>query len=473
MKNRLNFWYGIAAITIAALAVRVTWVFVARRDFELQGDDFFYHWQGRALADGLGFINPFAWRGLDELYPSAAHLPLYSSFLGAVSFVGGTSPLTHRLASCVLGAGAVLVVGLTARRIAGDRAGLLGAGIAAAYPMLWINDGMLISESMYALVIAGILLTAYRLWDEPSWTNTIVFGVALGLGLLTRPEAILLGPLIGVPFILARRPEWRPRLAKIAVAGAIVVAMLAPWLVRNAVKFSEPVYLTSGGGSVLQVANCDSTYTGQFLGYWDINCTTADRPPATEEQEQLLEDSEVPGLVYLLAQDPSDESIPDAEAREQGLDYIRDHLTRAPVVALARVGRVWGFYRPLEGIDYDVFFERRGRLPSEWGTGMYYVLLALGVYALVVMRRRKKPISPMIAIAIMVTFTVATSIGITRYRVSADVALTVLGGVALDAIWRWITARRQTPATPEPEPEPVAPNRSALLRLPRRRDRPA
>jgi hypothetical protein len=462
MRSRLTFRSGLAAITLVGLAVRVTWVLVARRDFALQGDDFFYHWQGRALADGFGYINPFAWRGLDELYPSAAHLPLYSSFLGVISFFGGTSPLTHRLASCVLGAGAVLLVGLTGRRIAGDRAGLLGAAMAAAYPMLWINDGMLISESMYALVIAGILLAAYRLWDDPSWKNTVVFGVALGLGLLTRPEAILLGPLIGVPFFLARRPEWRPRLAKIAVAGAVVVAMLAPWLVRNAVKFEEPVYLTSGGGSVLQVANCDATYSGRFLGYWDIGCTTADRPPATKEQEKLLEDSEVPGLVYLLAQDPSDESIPDAEAREEGISYIRDHLSRAPVVALARVGRVWGFYRPTEGIDLDVFFERRGRLPSEWGTGMYYVLLALGVYALIVMRRRKRPISPMIAIAIMVTFTVATSIGITRYRVSADVALTVLGGVALDALWRVVDGRRRHATPPPPEAEAPAESPAAV-----------
>ena len=28
------------------------------RDFALKGDDFYYHWQANALADGLGFINP-------------------------------------------------------------------------------------------------------------------------------------------------------------------------------------------------------------------------------------------------------------------------------------------------------------------------------------------------------------------------------------------------------------------------------
>ncbi len=67
---------------------------------------------------------------------------------------------------------------------------------------------------------------------------------------------------------------------------------------------------------------------------------------------------------------------------------------------------------------------------------MYYALVALSIYALVVMRKRRIPISPMIAIVVMVTITAAISIGITRYRVGADVMLAVLGGVGLDALWR-------------------------------------
>ena len=65
---------------------------------------------------------------------------------------------------------------------------------------------------------------------------------------------------------------------------------------------------------------------------------------------------------------------------------------------------------------------------------MYYTLVALSLYTLVWMRKRRIPISPMIAIVVMVTFTAAISIGITRYRVGADVMLAILGGVGLDAL---------------------------------------
>ena len=61
------------------------------------------------------------------------------------------------------------------------------------------------------------------------------------------------------------------------------------------------------------------------------------------------------------------------------LTTIEDHLTRAPLVAAARVGRVWGFFRVRQEVDLDVFFERRGHWPSWAGTWMYYALVALSV----------------------------------------------------------------------------------------------
>ncbi len=166
---------------------------------------------------------------------------------------------------------------------------------------------------------------------------------------------------------------------------------------------------------------------------------------AEREQEKLLHSKEFPGVAYLLAQDPRDESVSDVKARTKAIHYIEDHITRAPLVAAARVGRVWGFFRVRQEVGFDIFFERRGHWPSWAGTWMYYALVALSLYALVWMRRRRIPISPMIAIVVMVTATAAISIGITRYRVGADVMLAVLGGVGLDALWRLVRPARTAP----------------------------
>ncbi len=269
-----------AVIALVALAVRVSWVLIARRNFALHGDDFFYHWQANALADGKGFLNPYTWKALGRLEPSAAHPPLYSLYLSVYSWLGFTTPLAHRLASCLLGVAAVVVIGLVARRIAGDRAGLVAAGIAAVYPQLWINDGMLISESMYVLVIAVTLLLTYRLWESRRWTDAAWLGVAIGLSALTRPEAVILVPLLGVPFLFSRREPFARRLGTLFVIGGLCLVVILPWWVRNLTQFHDPTFLATGNGVVLQVSNCDGTYSGQFLGYWDIKCLTGDAPPA-------------------------------------------------------------------------------------------------------------------------------------------------------------------------------------------------
>ena len=449
-------WWWLFAIGGFALVLRVVWVLVARRNFALHGDDFFYHWQANALADGMGFINPLTWKALHRIDPSAAHPPLYPLYLAIISKFGGTTPLAHRLASTVLGAGGVVLVGMVARRIAGPRAMLLAAFLAAVYPMLWINDGMLVSESLYIPLVALLLLMAYRLWDSRSWLDAALLGGVIGLAALTRPEAVMLVPLVGLPFLFVKSTgDLKRRILVFLLIGATCLVVILPWWVRNLTTFEKPVFLATGHGSVLQSANCDQTYSGPYLGYWNIECITAGRPPANAEQEKLAQSKDFPGVAYLLAQDPRDESIPDEKARAKAIDYIKDHLSRAPLVAAARVGRVWGFFRVKQEVQFDDFFERRGHWPSWAGTWMYYALAGLSIYALVWMRKRRIPISPMVAIIVMVTFTAAISIGITRYRVGADVMLTILGGVGLEALWRLI---RPTPAAsvePERTPEPV------------------
>jgi 4-amino-4-deoxy-L-arabinose transferase-like glycosyltransferase len=436
-----TFVVGMAIATGLAAVVRVVWVLVARRNFRLHGDDFFYHWQANALADGLGFLNPYTWKGLDRLEPSAAHPPLYSLYLSVWSWLGFDTPLAHRLASCLLGVAGVVVIGLVARRIAGDWAGILAAGVAAVYPQLWINDGMLVSESMYVLVIAATLLFAYRLWRTRSWVDAALLGVLIGLSALTRPEAVILVPLIGIPFLFSRRDPFPRRMGTFLLIGGLCLVVILPWWIRNLTQFRDPTFLATGNGVVLQVSNCDETYSGEFLGYWNINCLTAGALPQNEVEERLFESDEVPGLVYLQANDELDDSEFDTAARERAFNYIEDHTARVPVVVAARVGRIWGLFRPTQNVDFDIFFERRGHWPSWTGAWMYYALLPMAVYALALMRRRRVPISPMVAIFAMVTITVAAAMGITRYRVGADVALAILGGVAIDGLIRHFRRR--------------------------------
>src|SRR5262249_61029458 len=106
--------------------------------------------------------------------------------LGAVSALGMRSVLFHQFWSCVLGTGAVVLIGLTGHKIAGPRVGLIAAGIAAITPSFWVNDALLMSEPLVLVVVALVFLLADRYRHRPSVGAAAGLGVAHGVPVLTR-----------------------------------------------------------------------------------------------------------------------------------------------------------------------------------------------------------------------------------------------------------------------------------------------
>ena len=69
-----------------------------------------------------------------------------------------------------------------------------------------------------------------------------------------------------------------------------------------------------------------------------------------------------------------------------------------------------------------------------WALDCYYVLMPLAIAGAVVLRRRRVTLYPLLAQALLATFTAATTFGVTRYRAGAEVAVVVLAALAVDAV---------------------------------------
>lgn len=441
--TRFGRW--LAGITAGGLALRVFWVLAVRPECGPDGtgeagcvailggvnDPLHFHLQGNHLADGHWFIDPLLFRATGEMMPSASKVPLFSSYLGVVSFFGGDTVLAHRLAACVAGAAAIVAIGLIVRLLAGPRAGLGAAAIAAVYPNLWINDVLLQAESLFAALVAGMILAAYRYWQRPALATAAILALTMGLTALTRPEGVMLAVVTGVPLVLRARPDWRLRFRDLAVLGLGGLVLLGPWLAWNQVRFDEPVFLSSGSGGVLSTANCEATYGGNLLGY-ATNCFD----PAPVAEEVGIDVDEVPAYLRTLS-----EVERDAYARDQGQAFIQDNLDRLPVVVAARVGRMWDVYRPGQNIVLNDSIEARGLQTSRVGVAAYFLILPLAIGGVAVLWRRRIPISPLVAAPLVVSFVAAVTYPATRYRVSADVALIVLAAVAIEVVVRrWYPA---------------------------------
>jgi 4-amino-4-deoxy-L-arabinose transferase-like glycosyltransferase len=431
MRARIRgFHVGLAFIALAGLGYRVWYVIHEQGRLTLYGDAAYYHWQANDIAHGLWFIDPGQYKWFGRITPSAGHPPVYILYLAAVSRFIGQSELTHRLASCLLGGAAIYVIGLIGRELFDDRVGLLAAAGAAVYAHLWINDEMLMSESAYVLTSALMVYWALRFWKRPTTGSAALMGFGIALAALTRAEAALLFPLLALPFALARKhPDWRTRVRYLVASFGAGALLMAPWVGYNLTRFDRPVVMSNGVGSVLMVANCPATYHGTYFGYWSLTCAEG---------------------VGTLTGDESDHEV---VWRKRGLDYIKAHEGRQPAVVAARVARMWDIWTPArihQGILFDGLIEGRGVWQTQLATDQYFLLLLPAIAGLVVLRKRRKPILPFVAIAGTITFTAATTFGITRYRAPVDAMMPVLAAVAVFAAIDAWKARRVANARPAP-----------------------
>lgn len=418
MKRPSTFGLALLAIALLGFAVRLGYVLALAVD-EFGGDAFYYHHQANHLADGSGFIEPLKAALQGAEVPSAYHPPLFPVVLAVASVVGAQSTFSHQIVNVLFGVATVVIVGLLAKRLCSAGAGLTAAVIAALHPGLWASDGLLMSETLFAALIAGGFLTAVTLVDSPSVPNALALGVVLGLAALTRGEGIVfallllaLGMVVGLQAV--------PTAARVRLLGIATVAMLIvvmPWIVRNLATFEHPVLLSTNAGATIGAANCPSAYTGWARGYFDMSCW--DQP------------------------NPEDESEADRYWRSRGLDYARVHSDQVPGVLAARVGRVWSLYRPMQMIEFDTNEGRRWPVGA-LGLSVYYWLIPFAVVGGVALWGRRRPVWPLLVPFPVVTLLAAAFYGVTRFRVSAEVSLVVLGAVGITAaVGR---ARRKTPA---------------------------
>jgi Gpi18-like mannosyltransferase len=90
-----------------------------------------------------------------------------------------------------------------------------------------------LSESLYAVIVAAMLLIVYRFWRRPSWPDALVVGLTVGLAALCRGEGILFLPMLVVPAIAGvRRARARRPLLLLAATGAALL-VIAPWMIYN------------------------------------------------------------------------------------------------------------------------------------------------------------------------------------------------------------------------------------------------
>jgi 4-amino-4-deoxy-L-arabinose transferase-like glycosyltransferase len=379
-------------LSATALGIRLFYIFViAPEPIGVGGDASFYHSAANLIAQGHFFDR----RIFGHAYPTALHPPLYSILLSPVALLGGVHLLPQRLVGVLLGSVNVGLIGALGRRVgasgASERTGLIASAIAAVYPPFITADGSIMSEPLYVFLLVVALLLATDLLKRPTIQRSIALGAVIGLGVLTRTEAVLWLPFLAWPAV------WKGGVKPIVAATLAAIVVVSPWVVRNEVVFHK-LELAANTDTVIPGANCRQTYYGNDIGWWDDSCVARART-----HHQLL--------------------IGDANP-SPGIHYAEDHPARAVLVAGVRLLRTFSFWQPLRIGNH----EPRRKWFDALGLVIYYpllVLAAIGLYRLPT--RRWLLLAPVWAAVIVG----ATGWGNSRFRIGADVAIVVLGAYSI------------------------------------------
>ena len=438
-------------IVAVGLVVRLAYLVLIAADNPLSGDASSYHLAANLWADGLGFPEPLRhlFGGMDvvlvdgggttvvqtpigHVEPTAGHPPIWTMILGVASFLGATSIISQQFVAVLMGLPAIVLMGLLGREVRSERLGLLAAALTAVYAFIWVNDGLLMAETAAIAAATATMLMGVRFWRAPTMRSAAFLGLVGGVAALTRAELVLFLPLVAAVVLLRSTLPWRDRLIRYTVCGLAALVLCLPWFVRNTLAFDTPVLFSNGMGTVLVQANCDATYHGPDLGYWNLECGL---PTPYGRDGRLL-----------------NEVQRDEVARDRATAYMSDNTGRLlSVVVPARISRMWGVYEPIGQLRRDVLADRRSFAVSALGLMQFAMLVPVAVAGIIVVVRRRGPLLVLAAWIPIVTLTAASAFGNTRYRTAAETSIVILAAIAIDAAlgW-WIDRRDATHLDPSP-----------------------
>ena len=181
------------------------------------------------------------------------HPPVYPYFLAATHALFG-SLLAIKLVQSLIGSLLIPAVFRIAARAFGPRAALAAAAFAAFYPELVWYSAHFWCETLFLSLLWWAIERVMAADETSSSRTAAVAGGLFGLAALTRETVLYLLPLIAI-WLVWSGPRKRPALAMALLAT--VVAVVAPWTLRNWIQFGAFIPVSTGGGLNLYQGNAE------------------------------------------------------------------------------------------------------------------------------------------------------------------------------------------------------------------------
>jgi len=345
---------------------------------DANSDQYDYEIMAYHLSTGEGYC-------IEPGRPSASRPPGTSFTLLPIYCVFGRSFLAGRLWICFLSASTCVATGWLAALSFGKRFAVPATLCLTFYPGHFYYVMHYLSETpaaLYLTLATGFSVQSLR---EGRILHHVLAAFFWGAASLTRPNLILAAPLVPLAALAFFRTSWRRDVGNLFLQGAVVVAVVGPWVARNAIVMGKPTLCTVVGGLTFWGAHNEKVFTDPNLrGSWT---RTSD-----------LVDADHPL--------PADELGKDAVSWKYGLEFIRSHEADVP----ALVG--WKLYRligaPVEAENKAVYLAF---------LGSWCLIAPFAGYGFILSWRRCMPGAVGLLIPVLVTIATAVIFyGSERFR---------------------------------------------------------
>src|SRR6266508_352911 len=212
--------------------------------------------------DEDGAVMPLFFRSYGD-YKS----PLYPYLLAGLFKITGPHKEVARAFSAVLGALAVLLLGLLAKQVA--RRTVVGVAvvvIAGLTPWLFELGRVALEVATQPLLVTLLLLALHRAWRRRTWTapEGAIVGLLLGLLLYSYTGSRLLAPLFAAALVVfAGRGRWRWLIA----AWGTFAAFLVP-LGVYALRHSGALTARYGATTIAREGHSHAWVVMEAIAYW-------------------------------------------------------------------------------------------------------------------------------------------------------------------------------------------------------------
>src|SRR5580765_4411758 len=188
--------------------------------------------------------------------PTSLRPPLFPGFVAGLWLVSGTESLQLvRLAQALLGLVTAWLVFELASAAYDRTAGVVAGALTALYPSLVFANILILSETLFTLLLVAALLALIRLIGTPSLLRALCTGLLIGFAALTRsvlwPFPLVIAPLVA--WWTPGRVTNRLSIAAALLAGSAIA--IGPWAVRNSRLQGVPVVVDTMGGLNLRMGN--------------------------------------------------------------------------------------------------------------------------------------------------------------------------------------------------------------------------